>query len=389
MAVDETLQVAVVGTGFAGSAHVEALRRVPGVQVAAIAGSSDERAGAAAQALGIPRSTGDFRTLLADPAIDCIHDCTPNDLREVVTGAALDAGKHVLAEKPLGMDASQAAGLAGRAAQAGVISGVCFNYRHFPLVAEARAMLEDGRAGTPHLVRGGYLQDWLLDPTDWNWRLLSGRAGRSRALADIGSHWVDLAQHVTGRRITRVFAHLGRLHEVRQRPARTGTTFERGGPGGGEPLVVDTEDFATVLIELEGGCAGTFTVSQVTPGMRNRLTFEVDTAAVCVAWDQERPNVLWIGRRDVPNQQLLRDPGLLSPPAAALAHYPGGHQEGWADALKNLMLDFYASVRSAAHGQPRETSVASFADAHRVASTIDAILESDRRERWVALDQEP
>ena len=378
-----------MGTGFAGSAHVEALRRVPGVQVAALAASSAERARAAADALGIPGSTGDFRTLLEDPDIDCIHDCTPNDLREAVTGAALDAGKHVLAEKPLGMDASQAAGLAGRAADADVVSGVCFNYRHFPLVAEARAMLEDGRAGTPHLVRGGYLQDWLLDPTDWNWRLLSGRAGRSRALADIGSHWIDLAQHVTARRITRVFARLGRLHDVRQRPAQAGTTFERGGPGGGEPLVVDTEDFATVLIELEGGCPGTFTVSQVTPGMRNRLTLEVDTAAVSLGWDQERPNTLWIGRRDVPNEQLLRDPGLLSPTAARLAHYPGGHQEGWADALKNLMLDFYASVRAAGGGERRETSVASFADAHRVARTVDAILDSDRRERWVTVDPEP
>jgi predicted dehydrogenase len=378
-----------VGAGFAGGAHVEALRRVPGVEVAAVAGSNEARARAAADRLGVARSTGDYRTLIADPAIDAIHNCTPNDLHHQITAEALAAGKHVLAEKPLAMDSGQTADLVDRAARAGTVCGVCFNYRHYPLVAEARVMLADGRAGRPHLIRGAYLQDWLLEETDWNWRLQSERSGASRALGDIGSHWIDLVQHVTGRHVARVYARLGRLHDERLRPAGDVQTFGRSGAAHTEPVDVDTEDFAAVLIEMDDGCAGVFTVSQVSPGRRNALTFEIDTRLMSLAWDQEHPNELWIGRRDRANEQLVRDPALLSADAAALAHYPGGHQEGWPDGLKNLMLDFYATVRAHGRGERRETSVASFADAHRVTCTIEALLESHRTDSWIAVDTAP
>jgi predicted dehydrogenase len=376
----------VVGSGFAGSSHVEALRRVPGVQVAALAGSSEERARAAADRLRVPAATGDYRALLADADIDAVHNCTPNDLHHDVTAAALEAGKHVLAEKPLAMDSVQAADLVARAERAGMVTGVCFNYRHYPLVAEARAMLADGRAGRPHLIRGAYLQDWLLEPTDWNWRLVSERSGRSRAIGDIGSHWMDLLQHVTGRRIARVYARLGRLHEERLRPAGPSQTFDRGAASEAERVVVDTEDFATVLFELDDGCPGVFTVSQVTPGRRNGLTFEIDAGAVSLAWDQEHPNALRIGRRDAANEVLVRDPALLSPAAAALTHYPAGHEEGWPDGLKNLFLDFYARIAAHGRGEELESSVATFADAHRITCAVEAILESHRDARWVELE---
>ena len=267
--------------------------------------------------------------------------------------------------------------------------GVCFNYRHYPLVAEARAMLADGRAGRPHLIRGAYLQDWLLEETDWNWRLQSERSGASRALGDIGSTWIDLVQHVTGRRVARVYARLGRLHDERRRPAGDVQTFERGGAAKAEPVAVDTEDFANVLFEMDDGCAGAFTVSQVSPGRRNGIAFEIATRVASLAWDQEHPNELWIGRRDRANEQLVRDPALLSEDAAALAHYPGGHEEGWPDGLKNLMLDFYASVRAHERGERRETSVASFADAHRITCTVEAMLESHRSDSWIAVDTTP
>jgi predicted dehydrogenase len=379
----EAVRVAVIGTGFAGGSHVEALRRVPGIEVVALAGSSGERARAAADRLQVPAATGDYRTLLDDAAIDAVHNCTPNDLHHEITAAALDAGKHVLAEKPLAMSSRETADLMARAERAGTVTGVCFNYRHYPLVAEARAMLADGRAGRPHLIRGAYLQDWLLDAADWNWRLQSERSGASRAIGDIGSHWMDLLQHVTGRRIARVYARLGRLHEQRLRPAGPSQTFDRGGGAGAEPVAVDTEDFATVLFELDDGCPGVFTVSQVTPGKRNGLTFDVDAGAVSLAWDQEHPNALRIGRRDRPNEVLVRDPALLSPAAAALAHYPAGHEEGWPDGLKNLVLDFYAGVRARRRGEPHDSSVATFADAHRITRAVEAILESHREGRWV------
>jgi predicted dehydrogenase len=356
---------------------------VPGIQVAAVAGSSEERARAAAGRLGVPLASGDYRTLLDDGSIDAVHNCTPNDLHHEVTAAALEAGKHVLAEKPLAMDSAQTADLVVRAERAGTVTGVCFNYRHYPLVAEARAMLTDGRAGRPHLIRGAYLQDWLLEPTDWNWRLVSERSGASRAVGDIGSHWMDLLQHITGRRITQLYARLGRLHETRLQPAGPAQTFDRRGAADAEPVAVDTEDFATVLFELDDGCPGVFTVSQVTPGRRNGLAFEIDAGAVSIAWDQERPNALRIGRRDGPNEVLVRDPALLSPAAAALAHYPGGHEEGWPDGLKNLFLDFYAGVDAHGRGAGHESSVATFADAHRITCAVEAILASHREDRWV------
>lgn len=380
------MRVGVIGTGFAGGSHVEALRRVPGVEVAALAGSSGERARAAADRLGVAGATGDYRTLLDDRSIDAVHNCTPNDLHHQVTAAALEAGRHVLAEKPLAMDSAETADLVERAERAGTVAGVCFNYRHYPLVAEAREMLADGRAGDPHLIRGAYLQDWLLDPGDWNWRLVSERSGASRAVGDIGSHWMDLLQHVTGRRIARVYARLGRLHEERLRPAGPAQTFDRAGGDDAEPVAVDTEDFATVLFELAGGCPGAFTVSQVTPGRRNGLSFEIDAGAVSLAWDQEQPNALRIGRRDRPNEVLVRDPALLTPAAAALAHYPGGHEEGWPDGLKNLFLDFYAGVRAHGRGARHESSVATFADAHRITCAVEAILRSHRENRWVDVD---
>jgi predicted dehydrogenase len=384
-ALGRAVRVAVIGAGFAGGSHVEALRRVPGVEVAALAGSSAERASAAADRLGVPAATGDYRTLLEDSSIGAVHNCTPNDLHHAVTAAALEAGKHVMAEKPLALDSRQTADLVDRAARAGTVTGVCFNYRHYPLVAEVRAMLADGRAGRPHLIRGAYLQDWLLEPTDWNWRLQPDRSGASRAVGDIGSHWMDLLQHVTGRRIARLYARLGRLHDERLRPVGPTQTFGRAAGAGAERVAVETEDFATVLFELDDGCPGVFTVSQVTPGRRNGLTFEIDAGAVSLSWDQERPNELRIGRRDRPNEELVRDPALLSPSAAALAHYPGGHQEGWPDGLKNLLLDFYAGVDAHAEGIARETSVATFADAHRVMCAVEAILESHRSDRWVAV----
>jgi predicted dehydrogenase len=374
---------AVVGTGFAGAAHVMALRRVPAATVAAVVASTPERAAEAAAWLGVERSTAEIGELLEDGSIDVIDNCTPNHLHAGITEVALAAGKHVLSEKPLAMDTAETARLVAAAERAGVVTGVCFNYRHFPLVQQARAMLAER---TPHMIRGGYLQDWLLYDDDWNWRLLTAEAGTSRAVGDIGSHWIDLVGHLTGRPVARVYARLGRLHETRRRPQDVQSTFQRA-TGGGDLLEVDTEDFATVMFDLAGGCPGVFSVSQVSPGMRNRLTVEVDTADATLAWNQEQPNQLWIGHRDRANEVLLRDPALLDPRAAALAHYPAGHEEGWPDALANLVREFTDDVLAHRRGERRDSLVASFADAHRVAATVEAIVESARTDAWVELPE--
>jgi predicted dehydrogenase len=371
-----------VGTGFAAGAHLDALRRLPGVQVAGILGSRPERTAEAAARLGIDRVFGSLEELAADPSIDVVHDCTPNHVRARVTAAALAARKHVVSEKPLGLDAGEAAALAGRARSAGVVAAVCFNYRHFPLVQEMRSLIASGADGPIHLVHGAYLQDWLLRDDDWNWRLESDKAGGARATGDIGSHWIDLVQHVTGDRIIAVCAQLGRLHEERLRPTGEVRTFQRVG-GDRERRAVDTEDMASILLRFAGGAQGTCTLSQVSAGRKNRLFVEIDAAEASFAWDQEEPNSLWIGRRDGANRQILRDPALLSPEAAPLAHLPAGHQEGWADGVRNLMADVYAAVDAHGRGEPHPSTFATFDQASGVARVVEAILESDRSLAWV------
>lgn len=381
------LRVAVIGSGFAGSAHVDALSRLRDVEVIGVLASTAERSRAAAERLRIPRAYADLSQALADEDLDVIHNCTPNVLHVEVTTAALEAGRHVLSEKPLAMDAAETSALVSRAAAAGVVTGVCFNYRHFPLVQHLRAELASTHAGAVHLVRGSYLQDWLLFAEDWNWRLESARAGRTRAVGDIGSHWLDLAQHVTGDRVVAVMAQLGRVHDERMRPANQAETFRRG-EGAGERVAIDTEDFGNVLLRLASGARGVLTVSQVTAGAKNRLTIGVDAATASFEWNQEEPNTLRVGRRDGANLEVPRDPNALAPPAAALAHLPAGHQEGWADALRNLFVDFYGAVAAHREGRTHDGAFATFEDAHRVTRLVEAIAESDREERWIQVQAE-
>jgi predicted dehydrogenase len=373
--------VGIVGTGFAASAHADALRRLPEVELVAVAGSSGEKADAFGHRWRTARSHGSWEELLADDAVEAVHNCTPNDLHAEINAACLGSGKHLLSEKPLGLDSSETAALVRAAEDADVIAGVCFNYRHFPLVRELKARLDASEAGRPHLVRGAYLQDWLLHETDWNWRLEADRGGAARALADIGSHWLDLSSYLLGDDVVAVSAQLGRLHDERLRPAEPAETFAAG-RGADTPVGIESEDFASVLLRYEGGCKGTFTVSQVTAGRKNRLTIEVDTRAASFSWDQEEPNALWIGHRDGANEELLRDPALLGRESASLAHFPGGHQEGWPDALANLFRDFYATIADSSH----PPSFATFADADRTTRVVEAIVASAREERWKSVE---
>jgi predicted dehydrogenase len=377
------VRVGVVGAGFAAASHIEALRRVPGVEIAGITASTPERSKEAASRLDIVTAYEGYEEMAAAPDIDAIHNCAPNDLHLAINKAVLAAGKHLLSEKPLGLTSDETREIARLAKDASVVTGVCHNYRHFPLVRQAKDMLSSGDHGTPHFVHGTYLQDWLLHPDDWNWRLETEKAGRSRAVADIGSHWMDLAQYVIGSDIERVSARTGRLHEQRIRPEEGPRTFETSS-GDGEKVAIETEDMAVVMLQFASGALGALSVSQVSPGRKNALRLMIDTDQVGLGWDQEEPNTLWIGRRDLANSELARDPGLLAPEAAKLAHYPGGHQEGWPDALKNLIADFYSAVAGNGSG----SSFATFEDAHHVTRVVEAIMESAGTERWVEVERE-
>ncbi|HEV7561991.1 MAG TPA: Gfo/Idh/MocA family oxidoreductase [Solirubrobacterales bacterium] len=376
----------MVGTGFSARAHLDALARLPGVRAVAVAGRDQGRVDELGAVYGL-RPYTDYAELLADPTVDAVHTCTVNGLHFEVNLAALEQGKHVLSEKPLATNSEQSSALAAAATAAadrGVVSGVCFNYRHYPMVAQMREMLRSGEHGSPHFVHGQYLQDWMLLATDWNWRINPEEGGASRAAADIGSHWADLAQYVIDDVVDEVFADLSTLHSTRLRPERDTQSFEPPDAAGeAEPVAVGNEDFGSVLLRFRSGVRGSFTFSQTSAGWKNGLQLKVDAAHGAFSWDQERPDRVWVGRREGANLELLRDPAAPLPGAARPAQLPAGHSEGWADALRNMCADFYAAVHARRDGTEHASDVASFADGDARVALIDAVLASHREQRWM------
>jgi predicted dehydrogenase len=391
---DRVIRVGVAGTGFAAAAHLDALRRLPDVEVVAVAGSDQGRAEQLATRYGIPSAYGDHAQLLADDRVQALHNCTVNRRHADLSLAALESSRHVLSEKPLAVDSEESARLMGSALRAesrGVVAAVCFNYRHYPVVAELRQLLAEGTYGRPHMVHGAYLQDWLLLDTDWNWRLEPGEGGVSRAIADIGTHWADLVQHVVGDPIVEVLADLGTLHTTRQRPARATASFVANGGGGEcEATAIETEDFGSVLFRMRSGTRGAFTVSQTSAGRKNGLAIRIDASAASLEWNQEHPDRAWVGRRSEPNLELVRDAALLHGAAAEMVRLPGGHPEGWGDALTNAIADFHATIRAARTGAHHDRTIATFRDGHDRVALVEAIVASHREQRWtnVALTED-
>jgi predicted dehydrogenase len=377
--------VGVVGTGFIGVVHVEALRRL-GIPVLGVVGSSAERARAKADALGLPVYES-YEALLADERIKVVHLTTPNYLHYPQVKAAIAAGKHVVCEKPLAMTSAESGELLRLARERGVVHAVNFNIRFYPLCQHARALVAGGDIGQPWVIGGSYLQDWLLLPTDWNWRLEPGLGGTLRAVADIGSHWLDLLTFITGRRVEAVMADLHTFIPVRQKPTKPIDTFTGKQVTASETVdqPISTEDYASILLRFEGGARGVLTVSQVSAGRKNRLSFEIDGSRAALAWDSERPEELWLGRREAPNGALLRDPSLLAPAARAATDYPGGHAEGFPDTFKQLYKAVYRAV--AAGGPPAEPDYPTFADGHEELLLGEAIAKSAAEGRWVMLER--
>lgn len=331
------INVGIIGSGFIGPAHIEALRRLGFVQVVALCDGTLEQAQEKAQALNIPHAYGNVEELLAHPDLHVVHNCTPNHLHAQINRQILRAGKHVFSEKPLCMTPEEAHELVELAEQAGVVHGVSFVYRQFAMVRQAQSMMREGSLGRLFASHGSYLQDWMLLDTDYNWRVDAALGGASRAVADIGSHWCDTVQFVTGRRIVEVMADLSIVWPTRKANVAGNSTFTQEDSAVFENKAVTTEDFGSVLFRFDDGSKGCFSVSQVSAGRKNRLSFEINGSEKSVAWDQEVPQQLWIGHRSQANQTLSDDPGLMNRDAADSAHFPGGHIEGWPDAFKNMM----------------------------------------------------
>ncbi len=374
------LKTAVVGTGFMGRVHLEALRRVEFVDVVAVAGRELEPAKKLGAGFGIERAVNDYRELIADPEIDAIHICTPNASHFQMSKDALLGGKHVLCEKPLATSVDEARELVSIAADGKLRNCVCHNLRYYPMVQQMRRMREDGELGAVLVVQGTYSQDWLLYQTDWNWRIEEKSGGPLRVMADIGSHWFDMAEHVTGLKVKSMCADLQTFHPTRKKPkGRVETFASQTDSGNVDDFPVTTDDFGAVVFRMEREARGAMTASQMSAGRKNGLRLEVYGTKSSVAWNQERPDELWIGHRDQPNQILIKDPSLMIEQARGYADLPGGHSEGYDDTFKQVFRRFYQSIAEpgSAAEYPQLT------DGLRQMILMDAELESHRGRRWV------
>jgi predicted dehydrogenase len=360
----------LVGPGFIAPHHIDAVRRLGDVDVVAIAGSSQQSAEKKAQEWKVERAYGDVQALIADPDVQVIHNTTPNNLHLAINLAVLKAGKHVISDKPLAMSASEGKQLRDAALAAGVAHVVTFNYRGNPLVQQARGMIARGEVGRLSFIHGCYLQDYLTSPDAYTWRLDPTKAGASNVLGDIGSHWCDLAEHVSGLKIVDVLAELTTV--VPTRYAKSGATFSKQSVDRGTPIEITSEDLASVLLRFENGAKGSFSVGQILPGHKNDLQLELNGSDCSLKWKQEQQNELWIGRQNKANEILMKDPSLVSDDVRPYTHLPGGHQEAWADAFFNLIRDAYAWIR----GGEKTAMLPTFEDGYRSTCVIEAILKS-------------
>lgn len=378
------IRVGIIGSGMMGPIHTEALRRLGYVEVVALAEANDDLARTKSQALNIPKGYGDYRRLIEDPDVEVVHNCTPNAFHFEVSKAIIAAGKHVVSEKPLAMNAKESSELVELAGKAGVVNAIHFNYRNYPLVQNMRAMVQSGELGRLYLMHGSYLQDWLILETDYNWRVEPGSGGDSRAVADIGSHWFDTVQFITGDPVVEVMAHLEIVHTTRKKPNVAMETYA------GKVLTADdyldvqvaTEDAATILFRTKSGAPGSLVVSQVSAGRKNRLYCEIDYANGAFEWNQEEPNTLWIGRRSTPNESMIKDGSLMQPAVRRFAHYPGGHPEGYSEGPYNLFMQVYAHIASGAKDRP---AFSTFEDGHNEIAICEAVLRSHRSRAWTTV----
>ena len=373
------LRAGVIGTGFIGPVHVEALRRL-GVQVVALCDLPD-RVHAAAERLGIPRVFSDHRDLLCSPDIDVVHITAPNRFHCEMSLAALSAGKHCICEKPLAMNTRETAQLVARARGARTVFAVNYNVRFYPAVLQLRKMVARGDLGEIIHVNGSYLQDWLFKETDYNWRLLPEEGGKLRAVADIGTHWMDTVSFILGARISSVFANLGTWHKMRKRPLGEVQTFAKSTRSMRyASYPVKTEDFANVLLKFTNGARGNLGVSQVAAGRKNCIRFEIYGSKKSAWWCSEEPETLRFGNRDSANETAVRGTPVFGPDAAPFVDYPPGHVEGFPDTFKMLFRSVYTAIANPAAG---ERLFASAVDGHHEVAVCEAILRSNREKKWV------
>jgi predicted dehydrogenase len=376
------LHAAIVGPGFVGRAHLEALRRL-GIPVQGILASTPERSTGAADSLRLQHAYKSLDEIAADTSVQVVHLCTPNNLHFQDASQLLRAGKHVLCEKPLALDSRESAALVSLLKDTGLVGVVTYNLRYYPLCQESRALIRKGAIGQVKLIHGSFLQDWLLFPTDWNWRLEAKLGGELRAVSDIGTHWLDLATWITNSKVSELCADLATVLPTRRRPKGRVETFQKAGTAETEEVMISTDDYASVLLHFENEARGVMTVSQVSPGRKTRLWFEIDGTEGSLSFDSESPNQLWIGRRDRACELLPKDPALQTPESRGYAAYPGGHPEGYPDTFVQLFKDVYGYIAAGDFRAPR--TFPTFETGHDELVLCEAIAESAQNKSWVSV----
>ncbi len=381
---DKTINAGVIGCGFIGRIHIEALRRLGYINLATLASRNQEIADRKALELSVPKAYGNWSDLVADDEVEVVHICTTNDLHYPIAKACIEAGKHVLCEKPLAMTVEEAGELWRTAEERGVVHAICHNLRYYPLVKQARAMVQSGEIGTVRLVHGHYLQDWLFLETDYNWRLVSELSGKSRAVADIGTHWLDMVQHVTEQKVNSVCADTTVFIPVRKKPLFEVQTYsqEQLKPQEYEDVRVDTEDHATVMLKFSGGAKGVLLVSQVCAGRKNYIHFEINGSRSSLDWNGESANLLWIGERGKVNGEFIKNPALMHPNAAKYAGAPCGLEEGYLDTFKYIFSDVYGWIRGGAPMDVQSAPFPTFKTGYELLCIVEAIFLSGASGAW-------
>jgi len=377
------VKIGLIGTGYIGMVHLEILRRIVEVEVLAVADTNRELAGRAAAKLGIPKVYPSADELIADREIDAVHNCAPNNVHFDINAKAVRAGKQVLSEKPLSLDSKESALLVALAAKHDALTAVNFCYRYYPVVQEAAARVRRGDLGEVRAFMGHFLQDWLFYDTDYSWRLDPEIAGGANVIADLGSHWCDLVQFITGREIREVMAELHTCLPRRRKPKSGTLSFSSQKAAEYEEVEVRLDDYASLFLRLDNGARGNFTTCQAAAGRKVDIELQIFGSKESYAWSHVHPNALWIGHRDRGNELFYESAALQTADTQKYAALPTGHPMGYHDAVYNLFRDYYEALGAKRAGKPYEVRFPDFATGHTEMCVIDAAIESNKTGRWV------
>lgn len=378
------IKVGIIGMGYIGESHIEAVRRIGCCELYAVADTNAALARAKADYYGIEKCYSSVDELLADPEIDAVHNCTPNFLHLSINREIIKSGKHLLSEKPLCMNYEEACELVELKKQyPQSVAAVNFNYRLNPMVQEMRARIARGDIGNVRILTGSYQQDWLLYDTDYSWRLEPEISGNSCAIADIGSHWMDAVQHVTGHKIVEVMADIKTMIPVRKKPKKQTETFTSSVPAEYDEVEIKNEDYGAVMFHTDKGATGVYHVSELAAGHGCYFNFEINGSKASLRWNQEENDRLWMGLRGDDNRLIIRDPNAISSMARPYTALAMGHPEGWNDAFRGNIYAFYKYIED---GKTGEMPFATLENAAYTVKLTEAIGKSSKEKKWITVE---